>query len=179
MILETWSLFVNKSRKKYNVMKMVSYHEFLQSEIYSLKGILKMYLPDSEDMNNDDYQILPTFMHIFNLVSSIYDVKIYKHFPSSIMKSYKNIGSDRYYSISIGFKPYCLINNSGARINTLDNSNQEHNYIIEPELKYMRKQPKSFKPIIMSITEKIDGVFNKICEKINNIIGNYRGVFTK
>ena len=38
----------------------------------------------------------------------------------------------------------------------------------------MRHQPKGFSPL--SITEKIDGVFNLICKKINEVIGSYIGL---
>lgn len=65
---------------------------------------------------------------------------------------------------------------SSARINTLDDPNQEIDYIRDPELKYMKKQPKGIKSIIISITEAIDGIFNAICRKINEVIGNYTGL---
>ena len=83
---------------------------------------------------------------------------------------------NNFCSYSIGFKPYSLIAESGARINTLDDPDQELNYIEDPELKYMKQQPKGYRSIMVSITEAIDGVFNAICHKINEVIGCYIGL---
>lgn len=67
-------------------------------------------------------------------------------------KCFHAAGTKQFCSYSIGFKPYSLIAESGARINTLDDPDQELNYIEDPELKYMKQQPKGYRSIMVSIT---------------------------
>ena len=73
-------------------------------------------------------------------------------------------------SCKIGFKPYSLKSESGARINY--KNFRKTNYIKDPELTYMKKDKRK-KKFRISITEKIDDIFNKIFQKINEIIGRY------
>lgn len=80
--------------------------------------------------------------------------------------------SERFCSFNTGFKSYSLFDKSGSIISLADND-EPPNYILDPELKYIRKLPKGYS--ILSITEKIDSLFNKICQKINDVFGSYTG----
>ena len=114
-------------------------------------------------------------MHIYNKVVSKYQPRIMSIFPEELIKVFKQNGTRRFCSFSIGFKPYSLVDNSGAKINIINGDNQKKHYISDPELKYMKKQANGTFSII-SITEKIDDIFNSICQKINDVIGSYIGL---
>lgn len=155
----------------------MSYHDYLNSEIKSLKKLLNDFLNlKNKKITEYDYGILPTFMNIYNNVVKLYENKIMNCFPHNLLNNYNVFGKEHFCSFSIGFKPYSLIDKSGARINTLDNPDQEQDFICDPELIYLKKQPKGYKPIITSITKKIDDIFNLICKKINEVIGNNIGL---
>ena len=130
----------------------------------------------SDKQNQNIFEIVPTFIHIFDFVSNLYTKKIFNTFPKQISNCYSSTDNNRFCSLFIGFEPYTLINKSGARINALSDEDQEHEFISDPELKYLLKQPKGFKPILLSITEKIDDIFNKICKKINEVVGSHLGL---
>lgn len=90
-----------------------------------------------------------------------------------IPEAYKRFNSEGFYSCQFGFRPFSLLTNSGVKIN-LDNIS-EMNYIIDPELKYIQTIPGG-KFSILSITQRIDIIFNMICKKINDVIGDKIGL---
>ena len=114
-------------------------------------------------------------MHIFLKVVDQYQPIIMNSYPEKLIRIFKQPGTNRFASFTIWFKPYSLESDSGARINTVDGSNQEMHYISDQELKYVQMQPSGWS-ILISITEKIDGIFNWICQKINDVIGSYIGL---
>lgn len=174
MILESWSLLIDKSMKKYEKKtRAITYSVYLKNKVEKLTNLLKEYLPDYSD--SKQYEIIPTFMHIFLKVVSKYQLKVMCIYPEILTRIFRQIRMNRFSSFTIGFKPYSLVDESGARIITVDGTDQDQHYISDPELKYMQKQP-SGKSLIISITEKIDGIFNWICSKINEIIGSYIGL---
>ena len=58
---------------------------------------------------------------------------------------------------------------------TSTDQTKKTNYIKDPELKYMQRMPNNCFSIL-SITQKIDGIFNWICLKINKAIGSHIGL---
>ena len=169
MVLESWSLMINKIDRQ-NVYNSGSgqYAEILRKEKEELIKKLEKYLPKS--IIPSDYDIVPTFMHIHNIVVSNYQDKVLNCFNKMPM-AFAQIGTLRFASLQIGFKPYSLKTKSGARI-TYGNVD-EMNYIIDPELRYLQKEPeeKYLRITLLSITQRIDNIFNKICQKINEAIG--------
>ena len=107
-------------------------------------------------------------MHIFNLVVNRYESKIGQLLGTKSCAYIQNnkIG---FMSVQIGIKPYRLLTESGARINS--SSINRINYIKDPELRYLKKMP-NYKFSIFSITETIDDIFNSIFQTINKILGN-------
>lgn len=89
-----------------------------------------------------------------------------------------SFGESRFTLFQLGFKPYSLLSCSGARINS-DNID-ETNFIKDPELKYQRKMPDN-SISLLSITERIDEIFNYIFQKISSILGEkvYRKFFLR
>ena len=175
MILESWSLFIDQADREYYLNShQISYEDFLNNKLINVKECLNMMIPQKQFQS--DYDIVPTFMHIFKLVLHKYEDKVLNSFPKKISNVFSSIGSDSFCSFFIGFRPYSLINKSGARIITLGDNDQKQNFIIDPELKYIRKQPNGLRSVLLSITEKIDEIFNKICQKINEVIGSYLGL---
>ena len=177
MLLEAWSLFIDQTDRKFQKERNnISYQKYFEKEFKSFMRIIDVYLPNSRQMIPTDFEMVPTFMNIYELVLDSYENEIMNSFPDKLEKCFHASGTEQFYSYSIGFKPYSLIAESGARINTLDDPDQELNYIEDPELKYMKQQPKGYRSIMISITEAIDGVFNAICHKINEVIGCYTGL---
>ncbi|KAK8889049.1 hypothetical protein M9Y10_033792 [Tritrichomonas musculus] len=176
MILESWSLFIDKAdREYYSKEQTLTYEEYLNRELTVVIEQLKIYIPQLENQNQI-YDIVPTFMNIFDIVVAYYENAILSSFPAKIAKCFSTNGTEGFVAFFIGFRPYTLVDNSGARINTLGNDEQEQKYISDPELKYMKKQPDGYKPILMSITEKIDDIFNQMCKKINEFVGSNLGL---
>lgn len=176
MILESWSLFVDKAERSYYKEKYhsVTYKGYLEKECEKLYNLICQYIPDNVNENKEDYDIVPTFMHIFKHVLSTWENKILSSGPQNAFVRQK---SDNERSIfSFGFRPFTLLSTSGAKINTFENPDEVNYFIIDPELKFLQKQPKGLKSIPLSITQRIDGLFNKICQKINQIIGSYIGL---
>lgn len=123
---------------------------------------IEKYLPS--DIN----EMVPTFMHIFNKVIVKYQDKILGSFKN-MSEAYIQLNKKGFISFQTGFKPYSLLTDSGARINYKNFS--KTNFISDPELRYMKKMPNN-KICWLSITEKIDDLFNLIFKKINKIIGS-------
>lgn len=176
MILESWSIFIDQTQRKYFRMKSkLSFDEFLKSESKTLFDLLQFYLPEPANPNDKIYGIVPTFMNIFDIVLKKYENKVMNAFPEKVRNFYNEYGKRQFCTFAFGFKPFSLLDKSGAKIDTLNGEDQKMCYIKDPELKYMQKQPdNSFS--ILSITEKIDGIFNLICQKINEVIGSYIGL---
>lgn len=73
-------------------------------------------------------------MHIFNKVKNIYEKRILNTFPEKLRKF--NYQRNNFLSFKIGFRPFTLIDESGARINKIDGEEQTQTFIKDPELKY-------------------------------------------
>lgn len=84
--------------------------------------------------------------------------------------------SFKFCSFNFCFVPFELHDKSCARINSLNDRENEPEYIFDPELRYQQRQPKGsgFSPV--SITQKIDNLFNFICKKINEAVGGFIGL---
>ena len=172
MILETWSLFITQSdHEYYSKDQNISYSEFLNNKLIGVKDFLQMMLPPSDAQCD----VVSTYMHIFDFVKNFYQDQIMSYFPKRLSNCYSSVANDRFCSLFIGFRPFSLINKSGSRINSLDGEDYEKEYISDPELKYIKKQPQG-SSILMSITERIDDLFDCICKLINNAIGGFMGL---
>ena len=164
MILESWSLTINKLDQKYdNKTKSKNYDKELVAMRKKLYDILNEYLPE-----NNYFDIFETFMFLFRKVQTTYEKNILKGFTkmASPLLEFEN---STFFSCKAGFKPYALLSESGARI--YYKNFKKTNFIKDPELKYERRTIKN-KFSIISITDKIDDIFNEICKKVNEIIGS-------
>lgn len=169
MILEAWSLFIDHHELLYQEQKSeMPFVDYIQNYMQSFYRNLEIYLPSSNNLG-----IVETFMHIFRLVRIIFEEKVMKLFPIELSRYLKQNGKRDFCSFTLGFKPFSLMNNSGAKISSMVDDERE--FIEDPELKYIRRQPNNVISIL-SITEKIDGLFNLICKKLNSIIGSYIGL---
>ncbi|KAK8892270.1 hypothetical protein M9Y10_029495 [Tritrichomonas musculus] len=174
MILESWSLFIEQAERKFYTSEMkVNFEDYLRSECERLYGWLCIYLPEYDDPSQCD--IVPTFMKIFEFIKIRYETKIFSSFPPKLSGLFKNYGRQQYISFNIGFKPYNLIDESGASIKSIDGEALEQTFIQDPELKYIRKMP-HHRFSVLSITERIDGLFDLICKKINDVLGSKLGL---
>ena len=105
VILETWSLFINQVDKKFLMGESGdSYQVFLEKEFKSLMNIINVYIPQSKQMVPTDFEMVPTFMHIFDLVLNLYENKIMNYFPSKLERCFPASGTEQFCSYSIGFK---------------------------------------------------------------------------
>ncbi|KAK8889422.1 hypothetical protein M9Y10_034168 [Tritrichomonas musculus] len=163
MILQSWSLMINELDQKYmNKKKGTKYEEELNNNISNLYKSLEKYLP------NQDFSIVQTFFHIFNEVLNKYQDKVINGF-CQIASPYLQFNPLEFFSCQAGFKPYSLLTKSGARIT--NKNYKKTNYIHDPELKYERRE-KTNKITLLSITQKIDDIFDKIFQKVNEILGS-------
>lgn len=83
MLLESWSLHINEMEKLYN--SDILYLEYVKSFNSSLKNLineLSKYLPDEKDK----YNIVDTFMNIFQIVKKNYKKLVYNIMNISIQK---------------------------------------------------------------------------------------------
>ena len=191
LILESWSLFIDRADKSFKKKKEqqpdLSYQEYLNEELKKIKPWLEMFLPNEKyikikDNKSDDpnkeksvqrkFTIVETFMEIFEAVDNWGQKKIETSFPKKLNKFYSPNSKFQFLTFNVGFKPYSLVGNSGARISSIDGKEEKRNFISDPELKYVIFGSEDH----FSITRKIDGIFESICEKINKIIGNYTGL---
>lgn len=164
MILESWSLMINELDQKYkNKPKGKEYDDEFYFKRKQLYESLSIYLPDS------DYGIVPTFMHIFRRVIEKYEDSIIKGF-TRMANPLLEFKESHYFMMKLGFRPYALLSESGARI--FSKNFKKLNFIKDPELKYERKTMKRHRFTLASITDKIDDIFNKIFMKVNEILGS-------
>ncbi|KAK8887859.1 hypothetical protein M9Y10_038918 [Tritrichomonas musculus] len=173
MILESWSLMMDEVDHSGVEIGTEEYQNELQKGIVNLCKKLDYYLPESKAKG-----IVPTFMHIFKRVVNIHQDDTMKQFEGMIRSKMFKFADKKslllssrevmhFCSLNLGFRPYSLLTKSGARINS---RRTDIEYIIDPELKYQRQLPEN-KFSWLSITERIDKLFNKICQKINEFLG--------
>lgn len=157
LIHESWSLMIKFDQKFIGNKNSYKYKEQLISKIEKLYNKIEIYLP-----NNKNRGIAATFMHICKYVVQNHEQNILDSFNSmpDVYLQFNKIG---FLSVQIGFKPFSLLTESGARV-TYKNF-KKMNYIKDPELKYEQKEPKTKKITLLSITQKIDDIFNSICQK--------------
>ncbi|KAK8864795.1 hypothetical protein M9Y10_010320 [Tritrichomonas musculus] len=167
MILESWSLMIKEHDQEfmYNNLGFDQYVEKLKERSKNLQNALDRYIIKAPNSN-----VVEVFLNIHKIVCQKYE--------ADISDIYKNVfkrfdTSKRFFSCQIGFIPYSLLDRSGARIDA--GNIGELNYITDPELIYERRNAKGPK-FILSITEKIDDIFNIICQKINELIGSKIGL---
>lgn len=163
MILESWSLMINKLDQKYkNKVKGDIYDAELVENRKQLYKLLSNFLPDS------DFGVVPTFMHIFKDVIKEYEKKVFIGF-TKMAKPLIEFNQSSFFLCKVGFRPYALLSESGARI--YSKNFKKMNFIKDPELKYERRTMKKHIFTRASITEKIDEIFNQIFIKVNEILG--------
>lgn len=153
---------LNEINIKYesNIFK---YAKILEKNMMNLIDQLEVFLP------NNISDIVESFMFIFNKVRNEYESKILDSFES-MQNAYFQYDQGGFIAFQTGFRPYSLLTESGARISS--KNFHKTNYIKDPELSYIKKMPNN-KICWLSITEKIDDIFNKILQKINEVIGKY------
>lgn len=139
-----------------------NYQKELEKKMKSLNDMISIYLPS--DFNG----IVPSFMFIFNKVVENHENDILKSFNRKA-NCYLKHNKNQFISCQIGFKPYSLLTESGARIT--HKNFKKTNYIKDPELKYLKLTPKHHL-CLLRITEKIDDLFNLIFQKVNEVLGN-------
>ncbi|KAK8886441.1 hypothetical protein M9Y10_041904 [Tritrichomonas musculus] len=180
IIFESYSLTINKFDRTYRLnqekgIEPKDYKTCLDEEIQSLYAKLEVYLPSKTNKKDNSTDIVPTFMKVFYNIRNSYTDTIKNYFPNKLTKFFKDVDASRFVSFNVGFKPFTLMYKSGSRINEGDQENDDNqNYIDDPELKYQQKVKK--KTIQFSITKKIDQIFNIICNKINETIGDHIGL---
>lgn len=170
MILESWAIIIREVDQIFNIdndqsksiFRLETYKKELNNQIKNLHAKLSKYLPERKH-----FSIISTFMHIYKKVQQKYEKKVLNSFEK-IEKAYISFGKTESTLFQLGFKPYSLLNRSGARIDY--NSISETNYIEDPELKYQMKMPDN-KFSYFSITERIDKIFNSIFQKISSTLG--------
>lgn len=168
MLLESWSLFLNETERLYNNTDFSEYQTIFFSKYKNLINNVTKYLPEDKETFN----IVDTFMYIFQIVIKNYKQLILQHYEGINPKD-KNteevniVGKPKMTIISFGFRPFALKYKSGSRILSFLNSEPDIKYIEDPELKYIKKGSK-----FCSITEKIDIIFEKILNVISHFLGN-------
>ena len=200
MILESWSLMINEfdeeffSRKENEEYKKevdildeknydsnsLDYHK--ERTELNQKFSRKIWTYKKELYNRTDqlieqiceylpkklYDIVPSFMFIFDKISKDYECKIIESF-GVLSKVFAQFNNFDYLSCQVGFKPFSLLTGSGARI-TYKNISKT-NFITDPEIKYLKMAPRNHF-CFLSITEKIDDLFNMIFQQVNQVMGN-------
>ena len=174
MIFEPWSLLIDKADRKFmdKEYEMEVKNNYLKKKSKKLHSKLCNYLPP-DDKNTG---MIETFMWIFNIVNKKWETKIYNIFSNYSFMKLKQAMPDKFLSFNVGFKPYNLMDCSGARISDVNDEDRVPSFIIDPELIYIRKTKETGHPIRFSITEAIDKIFNRICSEINKVIGTFIGL---
>ena len=164
LILETWSLLINEVDQEFkDKEKGKEYDEVIKQRMNELFTLFdEQYLPNKKE------EILPTFMFIFKKVRKTYEHDILKNFID-IANPLLEFNPTAFFECKVGFRPYTLLTGSGSRI-TSKNGNKT-NFIKDPELIFEKKTVKK-KYQIISITEKIDDLFERIFQKVNEILGS-------
>ena len=173
MILESWSLFLNRTERKYQNLpqnKKKNYADYLNKKYAKFKLELEKYFPN--DKNKLD--IVQTFMHIFTKVDEDYRDIILPTYelmmPKDETEVNKTIQKPKMSMIKLGFRPYKLHFRSGSKIYALFHDQPKISYIEDPELKYQRRGSP-----FLSITEKIDNIFDSIYNFFSTLIGDKIG----
>lgn len=167
MILESWAIEI-RELDRYYFDSLSSYENKLKQIVSTLQNKINVYIPTKNNNN------------IFNIFENIYN-KVKNQWQEKFLALYRTINENYLYKkttnvghfmcINFGFIPYTLVDESGSKINSFDNSANE--FIFDPEISYYRNK---IKGIRASITEKIDKLFNEICKKINEKIGCFTGL---
>ncbi|KAK8878470.1 hypothetical protein M9Y10_005243 [Tritrichomonas musculus] len=174
LILESWSLFLEQLDADFEKMTKQSfkiydkdyskvpgnelYQTFFKDEYDKYTEELFKYFPE-----NDDATIADVFVHIYKLVGKEWEHKILGSLPEQISKKhYSNSKKNSYTCFKIGFFPMSICEKSGSRITPLNEYEQEksdkgQSYIIDPELRYLKKDTRD----IFSITCAIDKIYEK------------------
>lgn len=107
--------------------------EHLEKEIQKLKDALNVFLPEKTNLD-----MISTYVHICEYVKNKYEDQILDSF-TLFRKYFKIFGRPDESStiLQLGFKPFSLLTNSGARIS--NDSINKTNFIKDPELSYERK----------------------------------------
>ncbi|KAK8852979.1 hypothetical protein M9Y10_017976 [Tritrichomonas musculus] len=170
LILESWSLTITEIDQKYSEFKKSEkYKKELEKKVNELIFTLKNYFP-----SHGDWDIVSTFMHIFRKVRDKYEKDITKGLidpknddeNKTFLLTFEKC---RFFAIHAGFKPFTLVSKSGARI--FYKNYKKTCFIKDPELKYEQRTLKN-KFSLLSITSKIDDIFNNIFKIVNNILGS-------
>ncbi|KAK8836772.1 hypothetical protein M9Y10_037294 [Tritrichomonas musculus] len=181
MLFESWSIIIEKVDRNYlyvrdkNILKTYKHYEdYLDEEIKLLNDKLAKYFPSKENPNFVDI-----FESIFNNIDNHWSglfKDFYNEFEHRYLPLKTTMFSHGFLSINFGLMSFSLMDESGARISNSNNKNNkaEINYIKDPEISYYKR--KENKKSIASITTKIDDLFEKICQKINEVIGGYIGL---
>ena len=176
MILESWSLLIDEVERNYFILKdericnLYTYEDYLRIKIRDLNEKLEEFLP-----NNKEVDILSTFMNIHEKVADIWQPKIDEVFNSAFLIKKRSFFSRSFISINFGFMPFSLLNDSGSKIDSFE-YDPKINYIKDPEIFYLKLQEDGKTKLAASITEKIDGLFDTICNVINKTIGGFTGL---
>lgn len=180
MILESWSIFINKFSRNYEIEKRkkkikktdeyVFYESFFESSYRKFETKLSQYLP-----NYTSYSITETFMQLHQYVVYRWSPIIMKLFPGDFYDIRKENDPNAFLCFKVGFYPFEIKDKSGARIFCLDgkydqNNSRKLNFIEDPELQYLRNKQK------FSITYYIDKIFEKMCETIDKYLSNLLGL---
>lgn len=174
MIFESWSLFIEQSERYFIGKKLSkeSKNQYMAEESENLYKKISQYLPTSEAHCG----IVETFMWIYKKVVSQWENKVFQIFNDNTYLRTKQTNTERFLTFNFGFRPYCLMDCSGARISEVDEDNKNQAFITDPELSYTKKVMGKEHPVAISITEAIDNLFNKICNVITNALGGLIGI---
>ena len=172
MLLESWSLLLNKLEKLYYNLKkekkLQLYEPRAKAMYDSLISELTLYFPEDKTK----FDIVETFMWIFYLVNEKYRIPVLKSYENIMPKDENEdisnvVGKTRMSRIFFGIRPFTLKYRSGSRILSLIKTQQICRYIEDPELKYLKKGN------VASITSKIDTIFEQILNHISNFLGDH------
>ena len=87
MILESWSLFIEKAEKQFLDSKIkMNYSDFLGNQITNLYKEINIYFPVSNKGND----MISTFIHIFNIVENRFEEKVLNSFLPGIVEYIKS-----------------------------------------------------------------------------------------
>ena len=176
MILESWSLMIEKVDRDYFILKKkdktLTYKDYLKKEVKNLKEQLNQYLPTHKDI-----KFIDIFKSVFEKVNETWNVQFKNLYNNALsindLPFKTTLFPNSFVSINFGVMFFSLLDESGAVINSMDNDNTNA-FIKDPEISYFRlKEGRKF---FVSITEKIDDIFNRICSTISELIESYIGL---
>ena len=170
LILESWSLFIDKVTKDYELEKKKNeptkknFKLFIDNQYIKLAGKLDQLLPKDKDTTVNE-----TFVRIHSYVVGKWNKEIMNFFSKDIYDFRKTNDSKSSIFYKIGFFPFELKDKSGSRIFLTNNSKRKINFIEDPELTYLKKDEP------FSITYVIDQIFERICQTIDRHLVNFFG----